>query len=161
MLRTSVETNSINLCFIFIIRTHIAAVKVRCRHVVIIFIISIWKFDFHFIHILLDKTLCRFVEWVSLRRAGFSEIFVNQLPYRSKIEFSICLFLCHISIVNIQFTSGRVGERTTCVSCRHRRTVIFLVRVATQSIPKKRRKKIPQGWLPCGTRISINDLPTY
>ena len=27
------------------------------------------------------------------------------------------------------------------VSCRHRRTVIFLVRVATQSMPKKRRKK--------------------
>ena len=35
-----------------------------------------------------------------------------------------------------------------------RRTVIFLVRVATQSIPKKKAKKIPQGWLPCGTRWS-------
>ena len=45
-------------------------------------------------------------------------------------------------VLIFQFTSGRVDM---VLSCRHRRTVIFLVRVATQSIPKKRRKKIPQG----------------
>ena len=33
-LNSSVETNNINLCFINIIRTHISAVEVRCRHVV-------------------------------------------------------------------------------------------------------------------------------
>ena len=43
----------------------------------------------------------------------------------------LVLYTC--SFVTILYNWG--------VSCRHRRTVIFLVRVATQSMPKKKLKK--------------------